>query len=168
MKKFLTTFTISLLLFTQACKNDPKDDETTNLMLLLALTTQTITYGANTVVFVKNVTNSLAPTITNPSSSDIVTISPSLTNSISIDSRSGRLSGSPTQSQTRVTYTANLNSGKATTKFDLIVENTAGSGRCNSSGIANGCGVAQPYSCADQPTTCFRDLSDCRKDSYCY
>lgn len=168
MNKFLTTILLSSLLLIMSCKNDSKDDETTNLFLLLALTNQTITYGANTIVFVKSTANFFKPTITNPSNSDLVTISPNLTNSISIDSRLGSLSGSPAQSQTRTTYTVNLNSGKATAKFDLIVENTLGSGRCNSSGISAGCTGTQPYSCTDQPNTCFRDLSDCRKDSFCY
>ncbi|MBM9501446.1 Ig domain protein [Leptospira sp. 201903071] len=154
--------------FTFSCKSEPKDDETTNLLLLLTLTNQTITYGTDVIVFVKNTTNSFKPTITNPSNSDIVTISPSLTNSISVDGRLGTLSGSPTQSQTRRSYSASLNSGKATAKFDLIVENNAESGRCNTSGVAAGCVGAQPYSCVDQPNTCFRELSDCKRDSYCY
>ncbi|MDI7186077.1 Ig domain protein [Leptospira santarosai] len=169
MKKFLLATTVSMLLFSLSCKNDSKDD-TTNLLLLLvaASKSQTINYNSDTLVFVKNSASSVQPIVTNGTSSDEFTITPNLSNSLAINSGTGTISGTPTQSQTRTAYIVAINSGKTTAKFDLIVENNSGSGRCNTNGVAAGCPNAKPYSCADQVNLCYTVLSDCKKDSRCY
>ncbi|MBW9232692.1 hypothetical protein [Leptospira santarosai] len=139
-------------------------------MLLLVATSksQTINYNSDTLVFVKNSASSVQPVVTNGTNSDEFTITPNLSNSLAISSGTGTIFGAPTQSQTRTAYIVTLNGGKTTAKFDLIVENNSGSGRCNTNGVAAGCPNAKPYSCADQVSLCYAVLSDCKKDSHCY
>ncbi|MDV6234433.1 Ig domain protein [Leptospira ellisii] len=128
-----------------------------------------VTYnnGAS-LVFTKNAPGSYAPSVFNETVMASFTIQPGLTNSLSMDIHSGIISGTPTQSSGKLPYTVNFNQGRAYARLNIQVEETAGSGACNETGVHIGCTDSQPFSCTDRQTVCFKTLLACRRDTNCY
>ncbi|WP_061270328.1 Ig domain-containing protein [Leptospira interrogans] len=134
-----------------------------------------ITYNSySPLIFTKNVNTSYTPEIKKITPTEgAFTIAPDFPTSLYLDNSTGIISGTPTQAQTKSTYRVQYeNAGTIleSNRFYILVQESSESGICNTTGIFPGCNSEQPYSCSDavQPTYCYRELSHCQQDIYCY
>ncbi|EKP03768.1 hypothetical protein LEP1GSC127_4330 [Leptospira kirschneri str. 200801925] len=144
-----------------------------NIILFLALQ-PSLTYEKTQLVFTKNINTSYSPILRNASlAGGSFRISPNFSNILSLNTSTGIISGTPTLSQTKSVYIVdfiNQETQIQSNPFNIFVEESEGSGICNTTGIFSGCDSKRPFSCSDaiRPAKCYFRVSDCRNDVYCY
>lgn len=144
-----------------------------NIILFLALR-PSLTYEKTQLVFTKNINTSYSPILRNASlAGGSFRISPNFSNILSLNTSTGIISGTPTLSQTKSVYIVdfiNQETQIQSNPFNIFVEESEGSGICNTTGIFSGCDSKRPFSCSDaiRPAKCYFRVSDCRNDVYCY
>lgn len=144
-----------------------------NIVLFLALR-PSLTYEKNQLLFTKNKNTNYSPILRNTSiTGGSFMISPNISNNLSLDTTTGIISGTPTLSQIKSVYIVdfiNQETQVQSNPFDIFVEESEGSGACNTTGIFSGCDSKRPFSCSDaiRPAKCYFRVSDCQNDIYCY
>ncbi|EKR73653.1 Ig domain protein [Leptospira noguchii str. 2006001870] len=144
-------------------------------VIISILEPPSITYNSySPLIFIKNVNTSYTPETKKITPTEgIFAIAPDLPTSLYLDNSTGIISGTPTQTLIKSTYRVQYeNAGNIvqSNQFYILIEESFESGACNTTGIFPGCSPEQPYSCSDtiQSTTCYRELSHCKQDVYCY
>ncbi|EMO52441.1 Ig domain-containing protein [Leptospira noguchii] len=175
----LVTFIVIMILNCDPKKFNPygtdndEDENFKNLILFLALR-PSLTYEKTLLVFKKNVNTSYSPVLKNASlTNGSFAISPNLSNSLSLNVSTGTISGTPTLSQIKSVYIVdfiNQETQIQSNPFSIFVEETEGSGACNTTGVFSGCDSKRPFSCSNaiRPANCYFKVSDCQNDVYCY
>ncbi|AAN47620.1 hypothetical protein GS518_01875 [Leptospira interrogans] len=144
-----------------------------NIVLFLALR-PSLTYEKTQLIFIKNINTSYTPILRNASiAGGSFMISPNISNTLSFNTSTGIISGTPTLSQTKSVYIVdfiNQETQIQSNPFNIFVEESEGSGACNTTGIFSGCDSKRPFSCSDaiRPAKCYFRASDCQNDVYCY
>lgn len=143
--------------------------------IVLGLEPPSITYNSHSpLIFTKNIDTSYTPEIKKITPTEgVFAIAPDLPTSLYLDNSTGIISGTPTQAQIKSTYRVryeNAETVSESNRFYILIQESSESGICNTTGIFPGCNSEQPYSCSDavQPIHCYRELSHCQQDVYCY
>ncbi|EKO16820.1 putative Ig domain-containing protein [Leptospira kirschneri] len=153
--------------------DDNEEENFRNIILFLALQ-PSLTYEKTQLVFTKNINTSYSPILRNASlAGGSFRISPNFSHILSLNTSTGIISGTPTLSQTKSVYIVdfiNQETQIQSNPFNIFVEESEGSGICNTTGIFSGCDSKRPFSCSDaiRPAKCYFKVSDCRNDVYCY
>ena len=164
---------ISVLLVIGCAKK--KEDNTALLLFLLLsqpVAPSALTYpasnipgGSGTALFS---VYSLVPSYTGSTATSF-SVSPALSTGLSLSTSTGAISGTPTATSAKTTYTVTLtNAAGTTTKaLKIIVGLTATAVTCNDSGIATGCNSTLAFSCTNDTTTCYSNVVNCNNSSFC-
>lgn len=108
-------------------------------------------------------------------------ISPALPTGLTMSTSTGAITGTPTATSAKATYTRTANvlltyteDGVSMTSNFTMTDNTqitvaanAANVTCNSVGTFAGCTASFPFSCTNEPVSCFKTYSLCRSDVDC-
>ncbi|MBK7057954.1 MAG: putative Ig domain-containing protein [Leptospiraceae bacterium] len=178
MNQIKTILALSVILGFLTCQQTEKKDDTTAIVGLLALQSQsrsatpspTLTYsGASSVTAL--VLNSAMTTLTPNTSNFTATsysVSPALPTGITLNTTTGVISGTPSASVlTRTAYTITATSASSSVTFSLsLLVGASGAFSCGFQGTSGGCTNSIAYTCTNAPT-CYSTLSACQAATSC-